>query len=125
MSTRALIIGKDSKGLFYYGQSKFDGDRNLEWLQRNMTDPAKVDEFLYYLADHGIVSLSYKRVGSFLDFRYDLEKPLIEWYEDSYNCGVAGSKEAVLKMIGEDMFDAPEYISYWDGKSWRDIDKYC
>lgn len=46
MGTRALIIGKDKAGLYHYGQTHFDGDKNLEWLQTNMNDVEKVEKFI-------------------------------------------------------------------------------
>lgn len=128
MSTRALIIGKAKDGTYRYGQSKYDGDRNTEWLQKNMTDPEKVDEFLRYLTEggedgdgHGISCLGYKRVGSYLDYKYDYDQPKIEWYDESYNCGISKTKKAVMEMVKRRYFDFPEYISYWDGKKWKNL----
>lgn len=135
MSTRALIIGKAKDGTYRYGQTKWDGYANLEWLQRNMTDPDKVDEMLQHLTEggsenngHGISSLSYKST----DDGYDYTQPYIDWYKGDYNCGIASSKEEMLEIItvknvqgathfDEFPFDFPEYLSYWNGKEWLGV----
>ena len=143
MSTRALIIGKIKDGQYHYGQSHFDGMDNLEWLQKNMNDPDKVEEFLHYMTEgcaeggegHGICYLGYEEKRNGLSGRieydynkglfgrvvYDYNKPKIEWYEDGYNCGIAKTKKAVLELKKARYFDYPEYISYWDGKKWKNI----
>ena len=46
MDTRELIIGKSKDGQYHYGQTHYVGMDNLEWLQTNMSDPDKVEEFL-------------------------------------------------------------------------------
>ena len=42
-------------------------------------------------------------------------------YDEGYNCGISNTKKAILEMVKEDYFDFPEYISYWDGKKWKNI----
>ena len=133
MSTRALIIGKDKSGKFHYGQTHYDGDENLEWLQKHMNDVDKVEEFLHYMTEgceeggegHGISSLWYEyKEGCETTFGcrpYDYDKPKINWYEDGYNCGIVKTKKAVLELKKQGYFDFPEYISYWDGKKWKNI----
>ena len=133
MSTRALIIGKDKSGKFHYGQTHYDGDENLEWLQKHMNDVDKVEEFLHYMTEgceeggegHGISSLwyEYKDGGETTFGRrpYDYDKPIVNWYDDGYNCGVSKTKKAILEMVKDSFFDFPEYISYWDGKKWKNI----
>ena len=119
MSTHALIIGKDKAGLYHYGQTHFDGDENLEWLQTNMNDPEKVEEFLHYMTEgcaeggegHGISSLWYEKHWEGIKLVYEKDKPKIEWYEDGYNCGISNTKEAILEMKKQGYFDFPEYIS--------------
>ena len=129
MSTRALIIGKDKAGLYHYGQTHFDGDENLEWLQTNMNDPEKVEEFLHYMTEgcaedgegHGISSLCYEKHWEDMKLIYEKDKPKINWYDDGYNCGISNTKEAILEMKKQCYFDFPEYISYWDGEKWKNI----
>jgi hypothetical protein len=133
MSTRALIIGKSKDGQYHYGQTHFDGMDNLEWLQKNMNDPDKVEEFLHYMTEgcadggegHGISFLGYEKKnasnGLFGRIEYDYNKPKVEWYEDGYNCGIAKTKKEVLELKKNCYFDYPEYISYWDGKKWKNI----
>lgn len=133
MSTRALIIGKSKDGRYHYGQTHFDGDDNLEWLQTNMNDVDKVEDFLHYMTEgcadggegHGISFLGYEkknvRNGLFGRIEYDYNKPKVEWYEDGYNCGIAKTKKEILEMVKDGFFDFPEYISYWDGKKWKNI----
>lgn len=139
MSTRALIIGKSKDGRYHYGQTHFDGDDNLEWLQKNMNDPDKVEEFLHYMTEgcadggegHGISFLGYERsqadkdgVADYVFFgrvEYDYNKPKVEWYDEGYNCGISKTKKAILEMKKNGYFDFPEYISYWDGKKWKNI----
>ena len=128
MSTRALIIGKDKSGRYHYGQSKYDGDDNLEWLQRNMNDVDKVEEFLHYMTEggddddgHGISFLGYEVTGDWRNRKEDKSKPYIDWYDEGYNCGTADSKEVILEMVEKQYFDFPEYISYWDGEKWENI----
>ena len=129
MSTRALIIGKSKDGQYHYGQTHYDGMDNLEWLQKNMSDDDKVEEFLHYMTEgcdeggegHGISSLSYER--SYVDGRLvrHNDKPFVNWYEDGYNCGISKTKKAILEDVKKGYFDFPEYISYWDGKKWKNI----
>ena len=133
MSTRALIIGKDKSGKFHYGQTHYDGDENLEWLQKHMSDVDKVEEFLHYMTEgceeggegHGISSLWYEyKEGCETTFGrrpYDYDKPIVNWYDEGYNCGVSKTKKAILEMVKAGHFDFPEYISYWDGKKWKNI----
>ena len=137
MSTRALIIGKDKSGKYHYGQTHWDGYQNLEWLQKHMNDVDKVEEFLHYMTEgceeggegHGISSLWYEKepvqvVGTwvnYIDKRPNYDKPKVEWYEDGYNCGISKTKKAILEMKKQGYFDFPEYISYWDGKKWKNI----
>lgn len=129
MSTHALIIGKDKAGLYHYGQTHFDGDENLEWLQTNMNNVDKVEEFLHYMTEgceeggegHGISSLSYKKHWEEFDLIYEMDKPLIDWYEYGYNCGISRTKEEIIDMLNHDHFDHPSYISYWDGKKWKNL----
>ncbi len=138
MSTRALIIGKSKDGQYHYGQTHFDGMDNLEWLQKNMNDVDKVEEFLHYMTEgcadggegHGISFLGYEKepveaVGAYglkyIDKRPNYNKPKVEWYEDGYNCGISKTKKAILEMVKAGHFDFPEYISYWDGKKWKNI----
>lgn len=138
MSTRALIIGKSKDGQYHYGQTHFDGMDNLEWLQKNMNDPDKVEEFLHYMTEgcaeggegHGISSLWYEEepvevVGTYgvnyIGKRPNYNKPKVKWYEDGYNCGIAKTKKEVLELKKNCYFDYPEYISYWDGKKWKNI----
>ena len=129
MSTRALIIGKDKAGLYHYGQTHFDGDENLEWLQTNMNDPEKVEEFLHYMTEgcaeggegHGISSLWYEEHWEGMKLVYEKDKPKIDWYEDGYYCGISKTKKAILEMVKKGYFDFPEYISYWNGKKWKNI----
>lgn len=133
MSTRALIIGKSKDGQYHYGQTHFDGMDNLEWLQKNMNDVDKVEEFLHYMTEgcaddgegHGISFLGYEkknaRDGLFGRIEYDYNKPKIEWYDEGYNCGIAKTKKEVLELKKARHFDFPEYISYWDGKKWKNI----
>mgnify|MGYP003301235479 FL=1 len=138
MSTRALIIGKSKDGQYHYGQTHFDGMDNLEWLQKNMNDVDKVEEFLHYMTEgcadggegHGISFLGYEKepveaVGAYglkyIDKRPNYNKPKVEWYEDGYNCGISKTKKAILEMVKARHFDFPEYISYWDGKKWKNI----
>ena len=129
MSTRALIIGKDKAGLYHYGQTHFDGDENLEWLQTNMSDPDKVEEFLHYMTEgcadggegHGISSLWYEEHWEGMKLVYEKDKPKIDWYEDGYYCGISKTKKAILEMVKKGYFDFPEYISYWNGKKWKNI----
>lgn len=131
MSTRALIIGKDKSGRYHYGQTKYDGMDNLEWLQRNMNDADKVEDFLHYMTEgveeggegHGISFLGYEVTGGWLNRKTDKSKPYVDWYEDGYNCGIAKTKKEVLEMVKARYFDFPEYISYWDGKKWKNINK--
>ena len=66
------------------------GMDNLEWIQKNMNDPDKVEEFLHYMTE-------------------------------GYNCGIAKTKKEVLELRKARYFDFPEYISYWDGKKWKNI----
>ena len=129
MSTRALIIGKSKDGKYHYGQTHYDGMDNLEWLQKNMSDDDKVEKFLHYMTEgcdeggegHGISSLSYER--SYVDGRLvrHNDKPFVNWYEDGYNCGISKTKKAILEDVKKGYFDYPEYISYWDGKKWKNI----
>lgn len=133
MATRALIIGKSKDGQYHYGQTHWDGMDNLEWLQKNMNDVDKVEEFLHYLTEgcadggegHGISSLGYEkkntRDGLFGRIEYDYNKPKVEWYDEGYNCGISKTKKAILEMKKQGYFDFPEYISYWDGKKWKNI----
>lgn len=132
MSTRALIIGKSKDGRYHYGQTHFDGDDNLEWLQTNMNDVDKVEDFLHYMtegcdndesgdAGHGISSLSYEQTYKNYKIIYHMDKPKIDWYDEGYNCGISNTKKAILEMINRGYFDFPEYISYWDGKKWKNI----
>ena len=129
MSTRALIIGKDKSGRFHYGQSKYDGDDNFEWLQRNMNEVDKVEDFLHYMTEgidkggegHGISFLGYKVTGQWFSRKEDMSNPYIDWYEDGYNCGIAENIEVILEMVKQGYFDFPEYISYWDGEKWKNI----
>lgn len=138
MSTRALIIGKSKDGQYHYGQTHYDGMDNLEWLQKNMSDVDKVEEFLHYMTEgcaeggegHGISSLWYEKepvevVGTYgvnyIDKRPNYTKPKVEWYEDGYNCGISKTKKAILEKVKAGYFDFPEYISYWDGKKWKNI----
>ena len=129
MSTHALIIGKDKAGLYHYGQTHFDGDENLEWLQTNMTDPDKVEEFLHYMTEgcaeggegHGISSLWYEQHWEGMKLVYEKDKPKIDWYEDGYFCGISKTKKAILEMVKKGYFDYPSYISYWNGKKWKNI----
>ena len=129
MSTHALIIGKDKAGLYHYGQTHFDGDENLEWLQTNMNDPDKVEEFLHYMTEgcaeggegHGISSLWYEQHWEGMKLVYEKDKPKIDWYEDGYYCGISKTKKAILEMVKKGYFDYPAYISYWNGKKWKNI----
>lgn len=129
MSTHALIIGKDKAGLYHYGQTHFDGDENLEWLQTNMNDPEKVEEFLHYMTEgcaeggegHGISSLWYEQHWEGMKLVYEKDKPKIDWYEEGYNCGISKTKKAILEMVKKGHFDYPSYISYWNGKKWKNI----
>ena len=132
MSTRALIIGKSKDGRYHYGQTHFDGDDNLEWLQTNMNDVDKVEDFLHQMtegcdndesgdAGHGISSLSYEQTYKNYKIIYNKDKPKIEWCDEGYNCGISKTKKAILEMVKEGYFDFPEYISYWDGKKWKNI----
>jgi hypothetical protein len=133
MSTRALIIGKSKDGQYHYGQTHYDGMDNLEWLQKHMSDVDKVEEFLHYMTEgcadggegHGISSLWYegKQTGDgfFGRVEYDYDKPIVNWYEEGYNCGISKTKKAILEMKKQGYFDFPEYISYWDGKKWKNI----
>ena len=133
MATRALIIGKSKDGQYHYGQTHWDGMDNLEWLQKNMNDVDKVEEFLHYMTEgcaeggegHGISSLGYEKKntsdGLFGRIQYDYNKPKVEWYEEGYNCGIAKTKKEVLELRKARYFDFPEYISYWDGKKWKNI----
>ena len=137
MATRALIIGKSKDGQYHYGQTHWDGMNNLRWLQKNMNDVDKVEEFLHYMTEgcadggegHGISSLWYEKepvqvVGTwvnYIDKRPNYDKPIVNWYEDGYNCGISKTKEAILEMVKAGHFDFPEYISYWDGKKWKNI----
>ena len=132
MSTRALIIGKSKDGRYHYGQTHFDGDDNLEWLQTNMNDVDKVEDFLHYMtegcdndesgdAGHSISSLSYEQTYNNYKIIYNKDKPKIDWYDEGYNCGISKTKKAILEMVKEGYFDFPEYISYWDGKKWKNI----
>lgn len=124
MATRALIIGKSKDGQYHYGQTHWDGMDNLEWLQTNMNDVDKVEDFLHYMTEgcagggegHGISSLSYERTHEGFSVRYNKDKPKIDWYDYGYNCGISKTKKAVLEMVKSGYFDFPEYISYWDGK---------
>lgn len=129
MSTHALIIGKDKAGLYHYGQTHFDGDENLEWLQTNMNDVEKVEEFLHYMTEgcaeggqgHGISSLSYERTFKNYSVIYHKNKPKIDWNEEGYNCGISKTKKSILEMVKRGHFDFPAYISYWNGKKWKNI----
>lgn len=133
MATRALIIGKSKDGQYHYGQTHWDGMENLEWLQKHMSDVDKVEEFLHFMTEgcaeggegHGISSLWYERKqtgdGFFGRVEYDYDKPIVNWYEDGYNCGISKTKKAILEMKKKGYFDFPEYISYWDGKKWKNI----
>ena len=133
MATRALIIGKDKSGKFHYGQTHYDGDENLEWLQKHMNDVDRVEEFLHYMTEgceeggegHGISSLWYEyKEGCETTFGlrpYDYDKPIVNWYDEGYNCGISKTKKAILEMVKARHFDFPEYISYWDGKKWKNI----
>lgn len=138
MATCALIIGKSKDGQYHYGQTHWDGMNNLRWLQKNMNDVDKVEEFLHYMTEgcadggegHGISSLWYEKepvqvvVGywvNYIDKRPNYDKPIVNWYEDGYNCGISKTKKAILEMVKAGHFDFPEYISYWDGKEWKNI----
>lgn len=129
MSTHALIIGKDKAGLYHYGQTHFDGDENLEWLQVNMNDVDKVEDFLHYMAEgcteggegHGISSLRYERHWAGFNLIYDKNKPKVDWYDDGYNCGISETKEEILEKVRQEFFDHPSYVSYWDGTKWENI----
>lgn len=130
MATRALIIGKDKSGKYHYGQTMFDGMDNLEWLRKNMNDVDKVEDFLHYITEgiedcsgdgHGIDCLTYKRTITGFRLKYDETQPIIEWREGGYNCGISKTKKAVLELVKQRHFDYPEYISYWDGKKWKNI----
>lgn len=118
MATRALIIGKTKDGLIKYGQTHWDGYQNTEWLKKNMTDIEKIENMFDYMTTgedggHGISSLSYEN--------YDTNKPKINWYEDSYNCGVTNHWNCSYDDLNR-IFDFPEYISYWDGSDWHDFE---
>ena len=129
MSTHTLIIGKDKAGLYHYGQTHFDGDENLEWLQTNMNDPEKVEELLHYMTEgcaeggegHGISSLCYEKHWAGMRLVYEKDKPKVGWYEDGYYCGISKTKNAILEMVKKGHFDFPSYISYWNGKKWKNI----
>ena len=129
MATRALIIGKSKDGQYHYGQTHWDGMDNLEWLQTNMNDGDKVEEFLHYMTEgcadggegHGISSLSYEKTYKDFSVTYHKDKPKIEWYDEGYNCGIAKTKKEILELKKQGYFDFPEYISYWDGKKWKNI----
>ena len=129
MATRALIIGKSRDGQYHYGQTHWDGDENTEWLQKNMNDVNKVEEFLHYMTEgcaeggegHGISSLSYEKTYKDYSVIYHEDKPKIDWYDEGYNCGISKTKKAILEMVKSGYFDFPEYISYWDGKKWKNI----
>ena len=41
--------------------------------------------------------------------------------EICYNCGISKTKKAILEMVKDRYFDFPQYISYWDGKKWKNI----
>lgn len=124
MSTHALIIGKANDGTYRFGKSQFDGYQNTEWLQRNMTDPEKVEDFLRHLTEggkngkgHSIRCLDYED--------YDkMTNPFIKWYDtDNYCCGIAKTKEEMAKILrdnndGEYEIYWAEYLSYWNGKEW-------
>ena len=111
---------------------------NLEWLQKNMNDVDKVEEFLHYMTEgcaeggegHGISHFGYEKepveaIGAYglnyIDMRPNYNKPKVEWYDDGYNCGISKTKKAILEMVKAGYFDFPEYISYWDGKKWKNI----
>ena len=130
MSTRALIIGKDRSGRYHYGQTKYDGMDNLEWLQQNMNTADKVEDFLHYMTEgidegsgegHGISFLGYEVTNDWYNRKKDTSNPYIDWYDEGYNCGIADSKKAILEMVEKQHFDFPEYISYWDGEKWKNI----
>ena len=72
---------------------------------------------------HGISFLGYEVTGGWLNRKADKSKPYIDWYEDGYNCGIAKTKKEVLEMVKARYFDFPEYISYWDGKKWKNINR--
>jgi hypothetical protein len=70
---------------------------------------------------HGISSLWYEKHWEGMKLVYEKDKPKIEWYEDGYNCGISKTKKAILEMVKARYFDFPQYISYWDGKKWKNI----
>ena len=145
MATHALIIGKSKDGQYHYGQTHWDGDENTVWLQKHMSDVDKVEEFLHYMTEgcaeggegHGISCLTYERSQAEVDkegpadylflgryeYEYDFTKPKVEWYIDGFNCGIAKTKKAILEMVRDRFFEFPEYISYWDGKKWKNVTK--
>lgn len=121
MATRALIIAKGKDGKYHYGQSLYDGFRNLEWLQKNMNDADKVEDFISIMTDgcaEGGEGLGVRFFG--YDRKHD-NKPIIDWLDDGYNCGIAKTKKEVLELEKARYFDFPDYISYWDGKKWKNI----
>ena len=122
MGTRALIVGKiDDK--IHFGQSHYDGYHNTEWLQRNMSEPDDVKKFFNYMTEgkgHGISSLTYEwKPNEWLV--HDMDKPKVEWYEDSYFCGTTDVWNYTYSDLKGKSFDWPDYISYWDGTVWQDF----
>lgn len=124
MSTRAIIIGKTNDGSYRFGQSHFDGYHNTEWLQRNMTDPEKVEEFFRYLTEGGKNGKGHE-ICCFTYEDYDkMTNPFIKWYDsDGACCGIARSKEEMAQILSGKIDDdyfiyRPEYLSYWNGKEW-------
>ena len=135
MSTRALIIRREPvTGKFQYGQTHWDGYANTVWLNKHMRDEKKVEDFFNQLVKgepdkygntgRGIASLKYEKIKTgegFLNYEYDESKPIINWYDDSYNCGES-EELPVDRNIGlHDYFDFPEYVSIWHDGIWHDI----
>lgn len=129
MGTHALIIGKDKAGKYRYGQTHYDGYNNLNWLQTNMFDINKVEEFLFYLTEggddnegHGISSLGYETYWKNDKIIIEENKPIINWSKYSYNCGISNSLSNIINMVRSGQFDHPCYVSYWDGEKWENIE---
>lgn len=127
MSHRALIVGKAKDGTYRYGQNKWSSPDDIKWLRKHTKTVTKVNEMLYHLTEGGEDGDGHGICG----FCSDGE---IEWYEDSYFCGIAKTKEEMIDILTpppslkddegnllDYPFDFPEYLFYWNGKKWLSV----
>lgn len=127
MAHRSLIVGKAKDGTYRYGQINKDAQGCLKLLRKYWKTVTKVNELLYHLTEGG----DNGRGRGICCLCYDGE---IEWYEDSYCCGIAKTKDEMLDILTPPQhlkdddgnlldypFDFPEYLFYWNGKKWSSV----